>query len=149
MGLEERLRQDLKEAIKRGETTKRNAIRSIINAINYAQIEKQASLQDPDILELISKEVKRHRESIEAFAKGERSDLVAQEEAELQILLAYLPQQLSKEEIADLARKVIAEVGAQGPKDKGKVMGRLMPQLKGRAEGREVSQLVDELLSQV
>lgn len=147
--IEERLREDLKEAIKKGDINRKNAIRSILTAINYAQIEKQSPLQEADILELISKEVRKRKESIEAFQKGGREDLVSKEEEELKVLLSYLPQPLTSEELFKLAQTVIAEVGAKGPKDKGKVMSKLMPQVKGRAEGKEVSRIVDELLSQL
>ncbi|HUW46020.1 MAG TPA: GatB/YqeY domain-containing protein, partial [Dehalococcoidia bacterium] len=96
---------------------------------------------------VITKEVKRRRESIEAFKKGNRSDLVAQEEAELAVLMSYLPEQMSRAEIMAAARQVVDAVGAKGPSDKGKVMSQLMPQLKGKADGKEVSEIVSELLA--
>ncbi|MDH4299827.1 MAG: GatB/YqeY domain-containing protein, partial [Dehalococcoidia bacterium] len=99
------------------------------------------------VLDVIGKEVKRHRESIEAFKKGNRDDLVAQEEAELAVLISYLPEQMSREQVIAAARQAIDAVGAKGPSDKGKVMGQLMPQLKGKADGREVSEIVSELLA--
>jgi len=149
MGLEEKLREDLKQAIRDKEAARRDALRLLLARIKNAEIEKRAPLEDGDILALISREVKLRQESIEAFKKGNRPDLVAQEEAQLAVLVSYLPRQLSREEIAELASRVIREVGARGLRDKGKVMGRLMPQLKGRAEGQVVSQVVDELLSKL
>jgi hypothetical protein len=104
-------------------------------------------LDDNKILDVITRDVKRHRESIEAFKQGDRSDLVAQEEAELNILMEYLPQQMSHEEIVAVAQQVIDAVGAKGIKDKGRVMSQLMPQLKGKADGKEVSDVVAELLT--
>ena len=143
----EKFQEDLKEALKRGDTTRRNTIRLILSALNYSQIAKGAPLEEGDVLAVLQKEATRRRESIEAFSKGNRPDLVAQEKAELQVILGYLPPPLTREEIAQAARQAIADSGAQGPRDTGKVMGRLMPQLKGRAEGQEVNAVVQELLS--
>jgi uncharacterized protein YqeY len=99
------------------------------------------------VLDVISKDVKRHRESIEAFKKGNRGDLVAQEEAELAVLMSYLPKQIGREEVVAAARQAIDAVGAKGPNDKGRVMAQLMPQLKGKADGKEVGEIVSELLA--
>ena len=143
----EKFQEDLKEALRKGDTTRRNTIRLILSALNYSQIAKGAPLEEGDVLAVLQKEATRRRESIEAFSKGNRPDLVAQEKAELQVILGYLPPPLTREEIAQAARQAIAESGAQGPRDMGKVMGRLMPQLKGRAEGQEVNAIVQELLS--
>ena len=145
--LKQKLSDDLKQAMKSGDTVRRNAIRMLMAAINNAEIAKQKKLEDGDILGVISKEVRQHRESIEAFKQGNRQDLVDKEEAELAILQGYLPQQMSRDEVAEAARKVIAEVGAEGPGDKGKVMPVIMAQLKGRADGREINEVVSELLS--
>ena len=103
-------------------------------------------MDDANILGIIAKEVKQRRESIEAFTQGNRPDLVAQEEAEMAILEGYLPQQMTREEIVTAARQVIAEVGAEGPRDKGKVMPKLVAQLKGKADGQEINAVVTELL---
>jgi uncharacterized protein YqeY len=119
----------------------------LLAAVKNAEIARQGELEDADILGVIAKEVRQHRESIEAFKQGDRADLVAQEEIELAILNEYLPQQLTREEVAEAARLVIAEVGAQGAGDKGKVMSRLIAQLKGKADGREINAVVTELLS--
>ncbi|HLE02070.1 MAG TPA: GatB/YqeY domain-containing protein [Dehalococcoidia bacterium] len=139
--------EDLKEALRKGDTTRRDTIRLILSALNYSQIAKGADLEEGEVLVVLQKEATKRRESIEAFSKGNRPDLVAQEKAELQVILGYLPPPLTREEIAKAARQAIAESGAQGPRDMGKVMGRLMPQLKGRAEGQEVNAIVQELLS--
>ena len=147
MNLQLKLQGDLKVALKAGDTVRRDTIRLLLSAIHYAEIEKGQPLADPDILGLLSREASKRRESIEAFAKGHRPDLVSREEAELKVILGYLPQPLSREEIFQAARKVIAEVGAQGPRDMGRVMKVLMPRLQGRAEGRESSAIVSELLS--
>jgi len=126
---------------------KLSVIRLTIAAINNAEIARQATLEDADIYGIIAKEIRQRKESIEAFKLGNRPDLVAQEEAELAILQGYLPQQMTREEIIAEAGKVIAEVGAVGLSDKGKVMPKLIAQLKGRADGREINEVVTELLS--
>ena len=95
----------------------------------------------------MNKQARQHRESIDAFQKGNRPDLTAKEEAELAVLLEYMPQQMSRQEIVAAARKVIEEVGADGPGEKGKVMSKLMPQLKGEAPGAEINAVVMELLA--
>jgi len=145
--LKTKLADDLKQAMKAGETVTRSVIRLLMSAIKNAEIARQADLADPDILGIIAKEVKQRKESIEAFKQGNRPDLVAQEEAEMAVLEKYLPQQMTRDEIIAEVKRVIAEVGAQGPGDKGKVMSKIIPQLKGRADGREINDIVTELLA--
>ncbi|UCG10918.1 MAG: GatB/YqeY domain-containing protein [Dehalococcoidia bacterium] len=138
---------DLKRAMKGGDRVRSSVIRLTMAAIKNAEIARQSSLNDTDILGVIAKQVKQRQESIESFKQGNRPDLLAQEEAEMAILNAYLPQQMSREEVIAEARRVIAEVGAAGPGDKGKVMPPLIAQLKGRADGRVINEVVTELLS--
>ncbi len=144
--LKQKLIDDLKQAMRGGDKVRRSVIRLVMAAIKNAEIARQAALDDADILGVIAKEVRQRRESIESFKQGNRQDLVAQEEAELAILNEYLPQQMTREEIVAEARRVIDEVGAQGPGDKGKVMPKLIAQLKGKADGREINAVVTELL---
>ena len=146
--LKEKLSADLKQAMKGGDTVRRSVIRLVLAAVKNAEIAKQAALEDGDILGVIAKEVKQRQESIEAFRQGNRQDLVAKEEAELAVLQEYLPEQMTRDEVLAEARRIIEEVGAQGPRDKGKVMPKLIAQLKGRADGREINEVVTELLSQ-
>jgi uncharacterized protein YqeY len=143
-----RLSDDLKQAMKSGDTVRRDTLRMLIAAVNNAEMAKQADLEESDIFGVISREVKRHQESIEAFKKGNRDDLVAKETAEMAVLELYLPRQMSREEVIAAAREVMAAVGAQGPGDKGRVMKELMPRLKGRADGKEINEVVTQLLSQ-
>ena len=145
--LKQKLTDDLKQAMRNGDKVRRSVIRLVMAAIKNAEIARQATLENTDILGIIAKEVRQRQESIEAFRQGNRQDLVAQEEAELAVLKEYLPRQLTREEIIAAARQVIAEVGAQGPGDKGKVMPKLIAQLKGKADGREINAVVTELLS--
>lgn len=147
MTLQEKLRADLKQAVKGGDYTCRSLLRLVLAGVKNAEIDKGTPIDDSGVIDVISREVKRHRESIAEFRKGNRPDLVGKEEAELAILLEYLPPQMSREEIVEAARKIMEQVGARGPGDKGKVMSQLMPQLKGKAEGREINDVVSELLA--
>ncbi len=156
MNLKERLNEDLKEAIKARDERRRTTLRLLLDAIHKAEIpsKKEAEegpqrkeLSEEEILQVVSSEAKRRREAIAEFKKGGREDLVAQEEAELTILMEYLPAQLSEGEIEALARQVIEEMGAKGPGRMGQVMREMMSRVKGRAEGGAVSQVVRRLLS--
>ena len=148
MDLKQTLTDDLKLAMKDGDAVKRAVLRMLLASVKNAEIAKRGELDDADIIGLIAKDIRQHQESIEAFKQGNRPDLVAKEEAELSIIQAYMPQQMTREEVAEAARQVIGEVGAQGPGDKGKVMKELMPRLKGKADGRVINEVVGELLSQ-
>lgn len=140
------LNDDLKQAMKSGDTVRRNTLRLLISSLNNAEIAKQAALDRGDILGVIAREVKRHQESIDAFKQGNRPDLVDKETAEMAILQGYLPRQMTRDEVVAAAREAIGAVGAQGPGDKGKVMKELMPKLKGMADGKEINEVVTELL---
>ena len=144
--MQERLSADLKDAMRSGDKTRLSVIRMIRARLKNAEIAQQKPLEDPDVIGIIGKEAKEHRESIEEFKKANRQDLVDKEEAELAVIMEYLPQQISRDEISAAARRVIDEVEAQGPGDKGKVMQKLMPELKGKADGREINEVVTELL---
>ncbi|HEY78001.1 MAG TPA: GatB/YqeY domain-containing protein [Dehalococcoidia bacterium] len=145
--LKAKITGDLKSALIAREKVRVSILRLLLAAIKNAEIARQATLSDGDILGIIAKEVRQHQESIDAFKQGDRADLVAQEEAEMAILQEYLPRQMTREEIVLEARRIITEIGAQGPGDKGKVMPRLIAQLKGKADGREINAVVTELLS--
>jgi len=146
---ESKIREDLKEALKQRDETRVSVLRMLLSEIKNTEIAQQKPLDEDKILDVISKEVKQHRESIAAFREGNRNDLVAQEEAELSILMGYLPKQMSCEEIKAAAQQVIEAMGVKGIKDKGKVMSQLMPQLRGKAGGKEASEVVSELLADV
>jgi uncharacterized protein YqeY len=146
MALKDKIQEALKGALKQQKRVEVSTLRLLLSEIKYAEIAQQKPADDSKVLDVIGKEVKRRRESIEAFKKGNRGDLVAQEEAELAVLMSYLPEQMSRPEIVAAAQRVVDAVGAKGPSDKGKVMAQLMPQLKGKAAGKEVSEIVSELL---
>jgi uncharacterized protein YqeY len=147
MALKDSIQDALRGALKRQQRIEVATLRLLLSEIKYAEIAQQKPADDNKVLDVIAKEVKRRRESIEAFKQGNRSDLVAQEEAELAVLMSYLPKQMNRDEIMAAARQVVDAVGAKGPGDKGKVMAQLMPQLKGKADGKEVSEVVSELLA--
>lgn len=146
MTLKERLNDDLKDAMRSRDTLRRNTIRLLLSAIGYEEIARRGDLDDDAVTQVLTKQAQQRRDSIEAYTKGGRSDLVAQEEAELAIVAAYLPTPLSAEEIGAIVDAAIADAGASGPQDMGKVMGRVMPQVRGRADGRQVSALVNQRL---
>jgi len=145
--LKDKIQEALKGALKRHQTVEVSALRLLLAEIKNDEIAQQKPADDNRVLGAIAKEVKRRRESIEAFKKGNRADLVAQEEAGLAIVMGYLPEQMSREEVVAAARQALDVVGAKGPSDKGRVMAQLMPQLKGKADGGVISEVVSELLA--
>ena len=149
MSLKDKISDDLKQALKESDDLRKRTLRVLISAVHNAEIEKGAPLDDSGVLAVIAKQAKQRRESAEEFRKGNRQDLVEREEAEAAVLQTYLPAAMSREEIAAAARKVIAEVGAQGPRDVGKVMPVLVKQLAGRAEGGDISAVVREILAEM
>ncbi|MCR4393147.1 MAG: GatB/YqeY domain-containing protein [Dehalococcoidales bacterium] len=147
--LKQKLSEDLKQALRERDALKTSTLRLLLSAIKYAEIkpDRQVTLSDADILGVIAKEIKQREESIAAYKQGNRQDLVDKETAEMEILKSYLPRQLTREEIIAEAQQVIAEVGARGMADKGKVMGKLVAKLKGRADGKTINDVVTEILS--
>jgi len=146
MDLQERLDRDLRKAIRELDVLRRSVLRLIRSEVHNEEIALQKPLDDRGIIGVISKQVRQRRESIYEFRRGKREDLVEREEADLTILLEYLPTQLTTEELTDLVHRVVQQLGARGLGDKGKVMGELMPQIKGRAEGSVVNEVVSKLL---
>lgn len=146
MALLEKLDADLKEAMRRQDVVRRETLRLVRNAIRYEEIAKATPLTEEDLNAVLQRQAKQRRDSIAEFRKGNRADLVQREEAELAIITAYLPQQMDRDAIAEIARRMAQEVGARGPGDKGRVMGRLMPQVRGKADGALVNTVVTELL---
>jgi len=134
-------------AISNKETEKRTRIWKEKPESEVKKLEKESQLTDEEIIDVIFSEVKKRKEAIVEFEKGGREDLVEKEKKEMGILMKYLPEQLSEEEIKKMAKEIIKEVGAESLRDLGKVMGQLMPKLKGKAEGSLVSKIVKELLA--
>ena len=146
MTLRDRLEDDIREAMRQRSQARLDALRFLKFAVQAVEKERGEALDDQSMVEVVAKQVNDRRESIRAFEQGSRNDLVAKEAADLSVLEEYLPPQLTEEEIVELVSGVINEVGAAGPRDKGKVMGKLMPQVRGKADGAEVNRLVTELL---
>lgn len=147
MGLREKLNQDLKEAMRAKDPQTRDTLRLLLAAVKQADVDTQKSLDDKEIEALLLKQAKQRQESIAAYEKAGREDLAGPERLELTVIEAYLPKLMSRDEIADLAREIIAQVGADSPKQMGAVMGQLMPRVKGKADGRLVNEVVRELLA--
>ncbi len=146
MALRERLTEEMKEAMKARDDLRLSSIRLIRSAVKNKDIELKREIAEQEIVEVIATLVKQRRESIRLFSEAGRQDLVEKEEKELAVLLGFLPQQLSREAVAELVDRVIAECGAQGGKDMGRVMKALMPHVAGRADGKMVSDIVREKL---
>ncbi len=147
MTLKDQLNADLKDALRAGESTRKGTLRLLLASIHNAEIAEKKALEDNHVIAVLRKEIKQRRESIEEYGKAGRRDLVAVEEAELAVLAAYLPPQMSSDEVNKVARRVIEQVGARGPADKGKVMPVIMAELRDHADGREINAAVTELLS--
>ncbi|MBN1487588.1 MAG: GatB/YqeY domain-containing protein [Anaerolineae bacterium] len=146
MNLQEQLKRDLHAAMRARDERRKSALRMVLSAIQLAEVEK-GELSDDDMILVLQQEVRRREDALKMMQDAGRDDLVRDEVIELDVLRAYLPEQLNAEEIADIARQVIAEVGATSPRDMGAVMKVLVPQLQGKADGRMISQTVRELLS--
>ena len=147
MPIRDQLNADLRDALRAADEPRKVALRGLIAAIHYEEIEARKELDDAAVLGVIGREIKQRRDSVAEYSKAGRADLVAKEEAEIAVFLPYLPPQLSHEEIVQAARGVIERVGAKGPADKSKVMPVIMAELRGKAEGREINEVVTELLA--
>lgn len=148
MNLKERIQQDMKAALKGGDKARLSAIRLIMAAIKQREVDERVELNDTQVLAVLDKMAKQRRESITCFAAAGRDDLVQKEQAELGVIQLYLPQALTEAEIDALIQGAIAETGAQGIQDMGKVMAKLRPQVQGRADLGQVSAKVKAALTQ-
>jgi len=146
MNLKEQIRSDLTASLKKGDSVRSLTLRLVLSALTNKEKEGKGELAEEDVLSIVEKEAKKRRESAVAFEKGGRPELAEKEKQELQILLAYLPEQLSREEVKKMVVEAVAEIQAVGMKDMGKVMALLAPKIKGRADGALVSAFVKELL---
>jgi uncharacterized protein len=147
--LKDQLKDELKQSMLAKDAVKTSVLRMLISAIGYEEIKKGGanySATDEDVMNVIQKEAKQHKDSIEQFKNAGRDELVEKEEGELQILETYLPEQMGEEEIKKLVEEAIKQTGASSPADMGKVMGALMPKTKGKADGSLVSKIVRESL---
>ncbi|HLD02004.1 MAG TPA: GatB/YqeY domain-containing protein [Patescibacteria group bacterium] len=144
----QQLQEQLKQSMLAKDAEKTSVLRMLLSAVGYAEINHGAGYEatKEDIQTVIEKEVKQRRDSIEQFKTGGRNDLAEKEEKELAILQAYLPEQMSEDEVSGLVKQAIAETGASSMQDMGKVMGNLMPKTKGKADGSMISRIVRESL---
>ena len=147
MSLKERLMADLKDAMKNKDKLRKDVITMVRAAIKQKEVDERVELDDADIENIISKQLKEKKSSIEEFKKGNRQDLVDQTNAEIEILLKYLPEQLSDEELKEIIKKVIDENEITSMKDIGKLMKNVMPLIKGKADGKQVNVIAKELLN--
>lgn len=143
-----KIKADLLKALKSGDELRVGTLRFLLSAAQNAAIAKGkgAVLTEQELVEVLQKQAKQRRESVEAYEKGSRADLAEREKKELEIIQEYLPEMLPEEEIRRLVEEAIKEVDGKGPQDMGKVMGVLMPKIKGRADGSVVSKVVKEQL---
>jgi len=145
--LKEKLLEDLKNAMKEKNEIRKNAVQMVRAAILQVEKDKGITVEDDKIIEIIAKEVKKRKDSLEDYKKGGREDIVSQVEAEIAILSEYLPKQLSKEEIEQIVKEIITEVGATSIKDMGKVMKASKEKMGASADGKTINEVVKALLS--
>ncbi|MFD2612742.1 GatB/YqeY domain-containing protein [Paenibacillus gansuensis] len=146
MSLSERLNDDMKQAMRDQDKFKLSVIRMIRSAVKNLEIDLKRSLDDNEVLDILAREIKQRKDSLQEFEKAGRDDLASQVKAEIEIIGQYLPQQLTEEEIKVIVQQTIQEVGASSKADMGKVMSALMPKTKGRADGKLVNQAVQQFL---
>lgn len=146
MTLRDKLEEDIQAAMRQRNQARVDALRFLKFAVQAVEKERRRTLDDQAMLEVVSKQVNDRRESVKAFRDAGRAELADKESADLTVLEEYLPPQLSADEIIALIRETVTAVGATGPRDRGKVMGRLMPQVRGKADGAEVNRLAGEIL---
>ncbi len=147
MSLKISLMEDLKDSMKNKDTIKKNTIIMVRAAIKQKEVDERIELADEDILDIVSKQVKEKRAAIEEFKRGNRQDLVDLTNAEIDILLNYLPKQLSEEEVEEIVKEVIIEINATSMKDIGMIMKTVMPKVKGRTDGNIVNKAVKKILN--
>jgi hypothetical protein len=146
MNLSERLNDDMKQAMRSQDKFKLTTIRMMRASVKNLEIDLKRSLEDNEVLEILGREIKIRKDSLQEFKKAGRDDLVTGLAAEIEIISQYLPEQLTEEEIQEIVRQTIQELGASSKADMGKVMSALMPKTKGRADGKLVNQYVQQLL---
>jgi len=148
MSLKERIKNDLKEAMRAKDTATRDTLRNLQAAIKQIEVDERRELSDADIEAILMKYAKQREDAKAQFAQGGRDDLVAKEEAELKVVRRYLPEPMSDEELEATLKEIIAETGAQSMKDMGKVMGAAKARIGSRADGGKISAVVKRLLQE-
>ena len=146
MALKEQLAQDLKSSMKNRETIRKNTVQMIRTAILQIEKDKKVTLEDEDILDVIAKQLKQRKDVLPEYEKSGREDLISQLKEEMDVLMGYLPKQLTDEELRPIVEAAVKETGASSMRDMGKVMAAVMPQIKGRADGKAVNAIVKDLI---
>lgn len=146
MNLSEKLNEDMKQAMKNRDKFRLSVIRLIRSSIKNVEIDLKRELDDQEVIEVLNRELKQRKDSLQDFEKANREDLAETVKAEIAIVSEYLPEQLSEDEIKQIVQDTILEVGASSKSEMGKVMGALMPKVKGRADGKMVNRWVQQLL---
>ncbi|GAA0408353.1 GatB/YqeY domain-containing protein [Paenibacillus motobuensis] len=146
MNLSERLNEDMKQAMKSQDKFKLSTIRMVRSTIKNLEIDLKRTLDDNEVLDILSREIKQRKDALQEFEKAGREDLAASARAEVEIIAVYLPKQLTEEEIKVIVQQTIQETGASSKADMGKVMSALMPKVKGRADGKLINQAVQQSL---
>ena len=142
MTLKQKLQEDLKTSMKNKDTLRKSVITLIRSSIKHVEVDKRIELNDDDVIDIISKQLKQRNDSLEQFLDAGREDLVEETRSEIEVLKEYLPQQLSEEELNEIVKLTISEVGATSMKDMGKIMSVIRPKVKGRADGKLINELV-------
>ncbi len=146
MNLTERLNEDMKQAMKSQDKFRLSTIRMVRAAVKNQEIDLKRPLEDNEVLDIIGREIKQRKDSLQEFTKAGREDLAENVAAEIDIISVYLPEQLTEEEVKEIVQQTIQETGASSKADMGKVMAALMPKVKGRSDGKLVNQLVQQFL---
>lgn len=146
MSLIQQLDQDMKAAMKQKDKETLSTIRMVRSSIKKVEIDNRGELSDDQALEVLVREIKQRKDSLQEYEKAGREDLASKEKREIEILSAYLPAQLTEEDLLEIVKKAIADTGASSKKEMGKVMSVVVPLTKGRADGKKVNQLVQQLL---
>ena len=146
MTLKDKLKEDLKSAMKEKDTIGKNVVQLIKAGVLQVEKDSKVTLDDDGVLDVIAKQLKQRRDSLPEYEKSGRDDLISQLKREMDILMEYLPPQLSHEELEAIVKQAVEETGAQSVKDMGKVMAAVMPKTKGRADGKEINRIARELL---
>jgi uncharacterized protein YqeY len=142
MSLKQKLQEDLKSSMKNKDTVRKSVVTLIRASIKQSEVDNRVELEDEDIIDIISKQLKQRKDVLVQFKDAKREDLVSEAEAEIEVLKEYLPQQLSEEELNEIVKSTISELGATSMKDMGKIMSAMKPKVKGRADGKLINELV-------
>ncbi len=147
MSLKEKLMDDLKQAMKEKDTIRKDTVQMVRASVLQMEKDNKITLDDDGVLEVVAKELKKRKDVLPEYEKSGRQDLIDSLNAEIKVLLAYLPEQLTNEQLSEIVKDAIASVGASSMKDIGKVMAAVMPKVKGKADGKQINQCAKELLS--